>query len=462
MKNAALNGQPTTARSPLADTTAYREDSALSRSLYERALRVMPGGNSRHAIALAPYPIYVASGRGCRVIDVEGQERIDFLNNFTSLILGHADPRVTDAVHKQIDRGTAFTMPCEADIELAELLIERIGYIDQLRFCNSGTEAVMLAVKAARAATGRMKIAKFEGCYHGAYDYAQVSDAPPIERCGAPNRPASVLEAGTASAVADDVIVMPWNDLRVCRELISENSSQLAAVLVDPLPAALGLIAPEPGFLEMLREETSRHGVLLIADEVMSFRLAYDGALAAEGIEPDLTALAKIIGGGYAVGAVAGTREVMSIFDHTLDMRVHHSGTFNGNPVTMVAGLETMRQITRETYERLDRLGDYVREALVKMLTDRRITAQAFGRGSLFSVHLTGETLRDYRSLVEHSRDANRVAVHARLCHEMLGRGIMISKRGIFGCLSTPMTEAELDAFVAALDESLAAIGYRD
>src|SRR6202140_3761585 len=208
------------AREPASETAAYRSDDSRSRALYERASRVMPGGNTRHSIALAPYPIYAASGRGCRVTDVEGDQRIDFLNNYTSLILGHADPKVTAAVHRRVALGSAFTMPTPEDVELAELLVERIPYVDQIRFCNSGSEAVMLAVKAARAFTGRHKIAKFEGAYHGIYDYVAVSEGPAADNWGDSNAPRSVTEPGTPPSVAGDVVILPWNRLEACRELI--------------------------------------------------------------------------------------------------------------------------------------------------------------------------------------------------------------------------------------------------
>ena len=416
----------------------------------------MPGGNTRHSIALAPYPVYVQSGRGCRVTDVEGEERIDFLNNFTSLILGHADPRVTAAVQQRVALSTAFTMPTEAQVELAELLVSRVRYIDQIRFANSGSEAVMLAIKAARAFTGKHKIAKFEGAYHGIYDYAQVSDGPGAGEWGELASPARVIEAGAPSSQAADVVVMPWNNFEICRELVRSNQDQLAAVLVDPLPLGIGLIAPKAGFLEMLREETASRGILMIADEVLTFRVSYRGALDQYGIAPDLTALAKIIGGGLPVGAVAGSARVMSVFDHTRELKVHHGGTFNANPVTMTAGLETMRQMTPEAYGRLETMGDYIREQLTRMLHDRGTPAKVCGRGSLFLAHLTGEELVDYRSISGYSRSK---PPYLDLCHEMLGRGIVTSPRGMFGCLSTPMTEAEMDAFVEALDRSLDALG---
>ncbi|MBK7598043.1 MAG: aspartate aminotransferase family protein [Acidobacteria bacterium] len=436
-------------------TVGYRSEASLSKQLYQRAEMVMPGGNSRHSIVLEPYPVYASHGRGSRIVDVEGQERIDFLNNFTSLILGHADAQVTNAVQKQLELGTAFTLPTQVDVELAELLVERVPYIDQIRFCNSGSEAVMMAVKAARAFTGRSKIAKFEGAYHGIYDYVQVSEGPTSDNWGDPEAPESVVESSVSPTVAAEVVVLPWNNFNACRELIQQHKDELSAIIVDPLPTGIGMIAPLHGFIEFLRELTERHGILLISDEVLTFRLSYHGAMSEFGVEPDLTVLGKIIGGGFPVGAVAGRRDVMSVFDQRGSFKVHHGGTFNANPVTMTAGLETMKQMTPDAFDRLGRMGDYIRERIAQTLGERGIPVKVCGKGSLFIAHLTDEELVDFRSLKGYSRTN---PAYGELCHEMLSRGIITSPRGIFGCLSTPMTEAELDGFVEALDQSLTAV----
>jgi glutamate-1-semialdehyde 2,1-aminomutase len=438
--------------------TSYRSAHSCSRELYKRASLVMPGGNTRHSIAMAPYPIYASSGSGCRITDVDGDERIDFLNNYTSLILGHADPRVTSCVQQRVARGTAFTMPAPEDVELAELLAARIPYVDHIRFCNSGSEAVMLAVKAARAFTGRHKIAKFEGAYHGIYDYVEVSEGPAADEWGEAGAPRSVVEPGTPPSVAADVVILPWNGLEACRDLIARHKNDLAAVLVDPMPLGIGMIAPHKDFLELLREETARHGILLVADEVLNFRISYHGAAHAFGMEPDLASFGKIIGGGFPVGAIGGSRRVMSVFDHTGSLKVHHGGTFNANPVTMTAGLETMRQMTPQAFDRLNSLGDYIRGRLARMFHDRGLAGQVCGRASMFVAHLNGGELVDYRSLRSFSRTS---PAYGALCHAMLERGIIISPRGIFGCLSTPMGEPEADAFVDALDDSIRQLGIQ-
>jgi len=430
----------------------YRKPDALSRQLYERASRVMPGGNTRHSVALAPYPVYALSGRGCRITDVEGEERVDFLNNYTSLILGHAHPQVTEAVQRRAALGSAFTMPTPEEVELAELIAGRVAYVEHIRFCNSGSEAVMLAIKAARAFTGRHKIAKFEGAYHGIYDYAEVSEGPTPDAWGEADAPASITEPGTPESVARDVVILPWNRVEACRKLIEQNKNDLAALLVDPMPLGIGMIAPRPGFLSFLREETARCGIVLIADEVLNFRLDYHGAFHAYGITPDLATFGKIIGGGFPVGGVGGSRRCMSVFDHTGALKVHHGGTFNANPVTIVAGLETMRLMTPEAFDRLNYLGEYVRDGLRRLFRDTGKSAQVCGAGSMFLAHFSQDELIDFRSLRGFSRTS---PIYGELCHKLLEYGFILSPRGIFGCLSTPMSEAELDGLVEALDRAL-------
>ena len=408
---------------------AYLDQGSKSKQLYDRAISVMPGGNSRHTIVMDPYPAYAQSGQGCRVTDVEGQERIDFINNYTALIRGHSDPDVTAVVSEVIHKGTAFSLPTEYDIRLAELLVDRIPAAEQLRFCNSGSEAVLLAIRAARAHTGRSKIAKFEGCYHGIYDYAQASDSSRPGNWGIVDSPETTLETSMVPNLGKDVVTLPWNRPEICRQLIKEYADELAAVLIDPLPSAL--------------------------DEVMSFRIDYRGAGHAHGVTPDLMSMGKIIGGGFPVGAVAGNAEIMSVFDHRTGEKIHHGGTYNGNPVTMAAGYETMRLMTENEYGRLAELGEVLRGNLSEMLKRRRVPHQVTGRGSMFCVLLSDRCPVDFRELIECRNNGPDLS---GLDREMLSRGVLLGSRGLFWVLSTPMTETELDQFVDALDQSLKAL----
>jgi len=412
----------------------------------------LPGGNSRHTLILDPYPVYARFGKGCRVVDVDGQERLDFVNNYASLILGHADPLVMDAVRRQLEKGTCFGMPTEIEVSFASLLCQRVKTMDKIRFCNSGSEAVMMALKAARAYTGRQAIAKFEGAYHGSYDFAQVSDGPSPSEWGDRRSPASVAEPGSTASVKNEVVVLPWNNLAVCEVLLRKNKAKLAALLIDPLPSRVGLIPPRPGFLESVQGIARDSGILVIADEVLCFRLSYHGASSFSGLSPDITVLGKIIGGGFPIGAVGGADSVMEVFDHTKKARVHHGGTFNANPVSLTAGLATMKRLTPQSFERLNGLGDYLRSRLAELFKKKRIKAQVTGMGSLFYFHPTDRELTDYRSLVERVKDGG---FYNQLAHLMLARGIIVSPGLGFGCLSTPMEEKDVEAFVEALYSSL-------
>ena len=440
----------------LPNTVAYRADNSRSRQLYEQGLKVLPGGNSRHSVTMKPYPIYVRSAQGCRLTDVEGEERLDFINNMTSLIHGHAHPAIVEAVSKQLEMGTAFAMPTEPEVELANLLVDRIDSIDKIRFCNSGSEAVMLSIKAARARTGKFKIAKIEGAYHGSYDYAQVSESANPGEWGDPALPTSVSEPSVSPSVTSEVIAMPWNNIEACATIIEQHKDDLAAVIIDPLPAALGWVPPKPGFLEGLRKITSDLGILLISDEVISFRITYKGALDQYGIKPDVTAMAKIIGGGFPVGAVAGTDDAMQVFDHRPGHKVHHGGTFNANPVTMTAGLTAMKMMTPQEFERINGLGDYVRGKLNDLIVRKEVPAQVTGMGSLFWFHLTDKPMNDFRDFTAAGPGDE---TFNKFTHEMLGRGIVYAGRGL-SCISTPMGHEELDAYVEAVDASLDAVGY--
>jgi glutamate-1-semialdehyde 2,1-aminomutase len=284
-----------------------------------------------------------------------------------------------------------------------------------------------------------------------------VSEASKPDQWGDDTEPNSVIEPSANPSVTDEVVVMPWNNKQACQNILDRHKDQLAAVVVDPLPCSMGVIPPRPGFLEFLREVTETNGILLVADEVMSFRLNYHGACYDYGIKPDLTSLAKIIGGGFPVGAIGGRDDVMEVFDHTKGYKVHHGGTFNANPVTMTAGLATMKQLTPEAYDRLNGMGGLLREKLTHLFTRKEIPAQVTGKGSLFWVHLTDNEIVDYRSVVGYTQGK---PIFNDLAHEMLGHGIVAAGRG-FGNLSTPMTEEELDIYVDALDASLTKLNYR-
>ena len=310
----------------------YPDPNSKSANLYARAQNVLPGGNSRSTIDLKPYPIYVAEAQGAEVVDVDGNTYVDFINNYTSLIHGHAFPAVTKAVTEQLSKGTAYAFGTVPEIDHAELICGRVPGFDKIRFMNSGSEAVMNAIKAARAYTGRPKIAKCEGAYHGSYDFAEVSLNSGPDDWGQNDMPSVPYSKGTPDGVLNDVVVIPYHDEVAAAQILKQNAGDLAAVVYDPVASRVGLIPPSRDYLEMLVEFCETHGVLLVFDEVIAFRLGYEGAQGFHGVTPDLTALGKIIGGGFPVGAVAGRAAAMQVFEGGGGLP--HGGTFNGNPVT--------------------------------------------------------------------------------------------------------------------------------
>ena len=430
----------------------YTAKTSRSRALHEEAVGVMPGGNSRTTTFFDPYPFYFQRGQGAHIWDADGTERIDFNNNYTSLVLGHAHPDVIKAVQAVSENGLSFPGPTEHEVRLAEMLTRRIPSLESVRFTNSGTEATMNAVRLARAFTGRPKLAKFEGAFHGTHDWVMVSVTPDPKTAGNRKRPKPVAwSSGIPPAVLKHTVVLPWNDQEACAEILAREGDQVAGLIVDPLLCNAGLVPPAEGFLPWLREETQRRGIVLIFDEVISFRVAWGGAQERFGIRPDLTTLGKIIGGGLPVGAFGGRRDIMDFYDPRKGgPRISQGGTFNANPVTMAAGVATLNALTPEAYGRLDALGDRLRGGLARLFANTRRKAQVTGVGSLLWLHWTTETLTDYRSTrPKDSEAALRVFVG------LINEGILLTQRGLGAC-SLAMSDEDVDRFVNALARVLA------
>jgi glutamate-1-semialdehyde 2,1-aminomutase len=433
----------------------YPDSNSSSQKMYNRALTSLPGGNTRTTVFMKPYPIYAARGEGCRVWDVDGNEFIDCINNFTSQIHGHAHPAVMKAATAQLALGSAFGLPTESEVDLAELLAARLPSVDQVRFANSGTEAVMMALKAARAFTGRPKIAKCEGAYHGTYDYAEVSLDPTPEAWGR-NAPVSVAYArGTPDNVLADVVTIPFNNAEAASSLIREYGAELACVLVDPMPNHAGLAPADKTYLEALRKVTREVGALLIFDEVITFRLGFRGAQGLWNVEPDLTTLGKIIGGGFPVGAICGDKDVMAVFDPRPGKpALPHGGTFSANPVTMRAGLAAMELLDDAAFARLDAMGEAVRAGINDAFHRHGIPGGTVGLGSLLKIHFADRPIRDYRSAYPTEVESSRQAVFNRA---LLNRGVLAAGYGLMA-LSTPMTDADIHAIIDASSGALAEV----
>jgi glutamate-1-semialdehyde 2,1-aminomutase len=436
-------------------TSRFRDADSASARLYQRARLVIPGGTSKANMHVRPHPCYIAYGAGCRVTDVDGVERLDAINNFTALIHGHGFPPIVEAVTRQVARGTAFAASTPEEVALAELLVERVPALERIRFGNSGTEAVMMAIKAARAYTGRDRIAKFEGAYHGYYDDVQVSFNSRPSDWGPDDAPASVPSSGgIPKHRVLETLVLPWNDREAVERLVTTYRNELAAVIVDPLSNRMGFIPPAPGFLAFLRALTRAHGVLLIYDEVISFRVGYTGASGRYGGDPDLIAFGKIIGGGFPIGATGGTAEVMEVFDPgTRGPRIASGGTYSGNPVSMAAGLAAMAPLDEAAFDRLNAAGERLRARLGEVLRASRVAGQVTGDGSLFRLLLTARPLRSYRDAADPDAEA-RVE---RLFLHLLDAGVLVNTNGL-GCLSTPMGEREVEELAVALERALVAL----
>jgi glutamate-1-semialdehyde 2,1-aminomutase len=433
--------------------SVYPDMQSRSAALYQRACRVYPGGNTRLAVHQLPYPIFTAHAAGSRVTDADGVERIDFINNQSVLIHGHCFPPAMQAVEMQLKKGTCFSGPCEIDVEMAELLISRSPGFEKVRFTNAGTESVMMAVKAARAYTGKFKIAKCEGAYHGGYDFVEASRAPSPANWGDSAAPTPVpYTKGTPSSIMQDMVVFRYNDVAVARSILERHKTELAAVIVEPVANRSGLIPAEPAFLDFLREFCSRNKVVLIFDEVITFRLAVGGAQQRYGLNADLTALGKTIGGGFPAGAVAGRSDIMGVFDATAGSpAVPHTGTFNANPVSMAAGLETVKRMDAEFLKRLNARGDALREELNQVFTRKGIEGQVTGAGSLFKIHFKSGKLTDYRSAYP---DAAATARQKALFGALLNEGFLLSVT-CSGNVSGAHTDAEIERFVAACTKNL-------
>ena len=424
-----------------------------SKAEFERAKHITPGGSMRQATYFPPHPPFAARGSGAWMIDVDGRQILDCANNFFSLIHGHAFPPVLEALRSVIDQGTAFGIPTSHEIELANAIRARSPRLEQVRFVNSGTEAVMFAVKGARGITGRHAIAKFEGAYHGAYDPVEVSLDSTPEIWG-DETPAGVVYArGSPPSLLHDTIVLPFDDPSQCRLLLAEHGTRLAAVLLDPFPSRIGMVPASEHLLEVLNECRRKLGILLVLDEVVSYRLGYRGAQELFGLEPDLVALAKIIGGGLPIGAVAGPARHMAVFDHTKGKpAVANGGTFSANPLSMTAGLATLRAYDEPAIARLNGLGQRLRDTLNEQFARRGVPAQVTGMGSLFRLHLTRKPITGYRSCFPSpSQKQALAAIHFAL----LERGFLLTPN-CSGALSTPTTANEIEAVGAALAEAAA------
>jgi len=419
----------------LADVTKkyednYRKRTPKSRATLEAARKYMPGGDTRTSIWFEPYPFWIDKAEGCRFTDVDGNECIDFHNCYTTMILGHANPRVVAAVREQAAKGTAMGALIPTVVRWSELVCNMVPSLDKVRFGNSGTEVVMMAIRLARGLSGKDLILKTDGCYHGSYDpVVYPSDATGISKG---NRMES--------------IVVPYNDKEAAGKAILENKDRMAAVIVEGAMGAAGMIPPRDGYLEFLRRITAENGVFFILDEVISLRLAWGGIQSIYGIKPDLTTMGKIIGGGYPVGAIGGREDLMQQFSPEV-RKVYHAGTLNANPMTATAGAATLEQLDAGVIDSINKLGESFADGVRAVFKKLNIKGQVTGMGSLQNIHFSDKPVVNGKA----AREANKDLLHLFYLG-MLERGCFSAARGLYA-MSTPMTQPEIDTAVKAVDD---------
>ena len=434
----------------------YADARPNSRRLHTEACKYMPGGDTRTATFFLPLPNFIKYGDGAYMYDEDGFKLLDFQNNYTSLIHGHAHPETVEAVREQIAKGSAYTAPFEKQIELSAILTQRFPSVDMIRYTNSGTEANMHALRIARAYTGKAKIIKTEGGYHGTTDVFEASVDPNIKKAGTLDQIKVIPESrGVSENALKDVLVVPFNDIERTRKMIEEHHRETACIIIEPIMGSAGQITPDLEYLKFLREITEQYHIVLIFDEVVTGRLSLGGAQKFYGVTPDLTTMGKIIGGGTPVGAFGGKQEIMQMYDPR-EKKMYHSGTFNGNAVTMAAGLATMKAYNQEAVDYVNGLGTLFKEGVLKIYDKLGLNMKISGAGSIYNILFTDKEVKNYRDVASAHEELNKV-----LYMSLLTKGVFDAERGMF-CMSTAMTKEDirfgLDTLETSLREMLPAI----
>ncbi len=429
------------------DTSMRKRKDERSAAAFERAKKVIPGGvNSpvRAFKSVGLTPVYIERGQGSRVYDIDGNSYIDYVASWGPLIMGHAHPEVVEAIRKTAEKGTSFGAPTELETLMAELVCERVPSVDIVRMVNSGTEATMSALRLARGYTGRSKILKFEGSYHGHADSLLIKAGSGVATLGLPDSP------GVPEGVAANTITVPYNDIESVKLAFERYGEQIACVIVEPVAGNMGVVPPLPGFLQGLRDITEQYGSLLIFDEVMTgFRVGYHCAQGLYGIAPDLTCFGKVIGGGLPVGAYGGKRELMEMMAPSGP--IYQAGTLSGNPLAMAAGYATLKLLTPETYERLEQKAVRLQLGFEQNAEKRGIATTINRVGSMVCPFFTDKTVINFETAKTSDLDRFRTYFAA-----MLDLGVSVAPSQFEGMfISGVHSDEDIDATIAAHDEAL-------
>ncbi|MDP9105578.1 MAG: glutamate-1-semialdehyde 2,1-aminomutase [Candidatus Eremiobacteraeota bacterium] len=421
-----------------------------SDAAFAAAKRVIPGGvNStvRAFKAVGGNPVFVREAKGAYLTDVDGNRYLDYVLSWGPMIAGHAHPAVVEAVQRAAERGTSYGTPTVYETELAEIIVQAVPSVEKVRFCSSGTEATANAIRLARGVTGRDKIVKFAGCYHGSADAFLISAGSSALTIGKPD------SKGVTAGTARDTIVVPYNDAAAVQAAFEQNPGAIACVIVEPYVGNMGLVLPLPGFLPALRELTREHGALLVFDEVLTgFRVAYGGVQTREGVLPDITTLGKVIGGGLPVGAFGGLAEIMDRL--TPEGDVFQAGTLSGNPIAMAAGIATLRLLDQTAYVHLEALGRRLTDGMADVFRRRGVPHTGAVAGSLFGFFFADAPVTDLTSAKR-----SDTALYGRFFHAMLDRGFYFAPSQFeAGFLSLGHDEAAVDRTVAATDDAMAEV----
>jgi glutamate-1-semialdehyde 2,1-aminomutase len=441
-----MNRQIADQSAPTTAASTYGSRTPTSAAAAAAAHGRLPGGHSRQTLVYRPYPFFAARGEGFSLYDLDGCRYLDLVNNYTSLIHGHAHPPTVAAIAAAAAAGSAPGTPTELELEMAEELARRIPSLERIRFAVTGSEAVGLALRVARAHTGRRRILKFEGGFHGIWDEVQQSIrsrplAPGEFGPGQPN---------SAGLDADETIVARYNDLDSVRAALAQSGEEVAAVIAEPFLGNGALLAAAPGFLAALAELAHEHGALFVLDEIQSCRLAYGGAQSIHGVTPDLTTIGKTIGGGVPLAAFGGREELMATMDGA-DPAIPQPGTFNAFPLSLAAGLAALEHWREPDFERLNGLGESLRERTRAVFDAEGVPVSITGQGSMFHLAVAQRQIESYDDFW-HGVDRPRENLH----QELLARGVYLTPRGT-GCLSTPIGDEQIDEWLAALEAALAA-----